>query len=160
MSAQRTGSRIQIGVALALALAAIGGNVSAQSASSDVEAGRKLYMQNGCFACHGTVGQGGERGAGPRIAPEPYPFEAFKAMVRSPREAMPLFDPRFVSDEQLLSIHRYLASIPKGAHRRRASAVCQSCQRLPESSRRLLNIPCCGVSTPDVRLYTMCKDRT
>jgi len=35
-------------------------------------------------------------------------------MVRQPREAMPRLDPKFVSDEQLLSIHRYLASIAKG----------------------------------------------
>ena len=79
-----------------------------------IEAGRRLYMSNGCYSCHGTVGQGGERSAGPRIAPEPYPFEAFKTMVRSPREAMPRYDPKFVNDEQLLSMHRYLASIAKG----------------------------------------------
>ena len=114
MSVQRTGFRLQFGVALALVLAAAGGSASAQTAASDVEAGRKLYMHNGCFACHGTVGQGGERGAGPRIAPDTYPFEAFKAMVRSPRDAMPLYELRFVSDEQLLSIHSYLASIPRG----------------------------------------------
>ena len=114
MFVQRTGFRLQFGVALSLALAAIAGSASAQTAANDVEAGRKLYMHNGCFACHGTVGQGGERGAGPRIAPETYPFEAFKAMVRSPRDAMPAYEPRFVSDDQLLSIHRYLASIPKG----------------------------------------------
>ena len=114
MSVQRTGFRLQFGVALALVLAAAVGSASAQTAASDVDAGRKLYMHNGCFACHGTVGQGGERGAGPRIAPETYPFEAFKVMVRTPRDAMPAYEPRFVSDEQLLSIHRYLASIPKG----------------------------------------------
>ena len=86
----------------------------AQSAADEVERGRQLYMNNGCYSCHGTVGQGGERSAGPRIAPDPYPFEAFSAMVRKPREAMPRFDPRFVSDEQLQAIHRYLASIAKG----------------------------------------------
>ena len=80
----------------------------------EVEAGRRLYMQNGCYSCHGTVGQGGERSSAPRIAPDPYPFEAFKMMVRQPREAMPRYDPKFVSDEQLQVIHRYLGSIPKG----------------------------------------------
>ena len=85
----------------------------AQSAD-EVDAGRKLYMSNGCYSCHGTVGQGGERSSAPRIAPDPYPFEAFRILVRQPREAMPRLDPKFVSDEQLLSIHRYLASIAKG----------------------------------------------
>ena len=71
-------------------------------------------MKDTCYFCHGTVGQGGERSGAPRIAPDPYPFDAFKLMVRQPREAMPRLDPKFVNDEQLLSIHRYLASIAKG----------------------------------------------
>lgn len=98
---------------LGLSLAMVAGASLAQVAD-EVEAGRKLYMANGCYTCHGTVGQGGERSGAPRVAPDPYPLEAFKVLVRSPREAMPRFDPKFVSDEQLQSIHRYLASIPKG----------------------------------------------
>ena len=98
-----------VGATFALAAAS-----SLAQGAEEIEAGRKLYMSNGCFACHGTVGQGGERSGAPRIAPEPYPFEAFKQMVRQPREAMPRLDAKFVSDEQLLSIHRYLASIAKG----------------------------------------------
>ena len=98
-----------LGLAMALAPP-----LSLAQNAADIEAGRQLYMANGCFSCHGTVGQGGERSGAPRIAPDPYPFEAFKAMVRQPREAMPRLDAKFVSDEQLLSMHRYLASIPKG----------------------------------------------
>lgn len=114
MFIQRIAGRLRSRAGLALILGAAAGGVAAQSSAGDVEAGRQLFMSNGCFACHGTVGQGGERGAGPRIAPEPYPFEAFKVMVRNPRASMPAFDPRFVSDGQLLSIHRYLSSIAKG----------------------------------------------
>jgi ubiquinol-cytochrome c reductase cytochrome c subunit len=97
--------------ALALGIA---GTAAAQGTGSDVERGRQLFMSNGCYSCHGTVGQGGERSAGPRIAPEPMPWEAFKVFVRNPPEAMPRFDARFVSDQQLQDIHRYLSSIPKG----------------------------------------------
>ena len=88
------------------------GSCLAQSPANDIDAGRALFMKNGCYSCHGTVGQGGERGAGPRIAPGPYPFEAFKILVRQPREAMPRFDVRFLSDEQSQLIHHYLVSIP------------------------------------------------
>jgi mono/diheme cytochrome c family protein len=35
-------------------------------------------------------------------------------LVRTPREAMPRFDVRHVSDAQLQLIHGYLASIAKG----------------------------------------------
>ena len=104
---------------LGLLLCALSGSgwtqAAAPSVSADeIEQGRQLYMRNGCYTCHGTVGQGGERSAGPRLAPEPFPFEAFKAQVRQPREAMPRLDVRFVDDDQLRAMHRYLASIPKG----------------------------------------------
>lgn len=94
--------------------AATAATAQAQGAADEVERGRQLFMHNGCYTCHGTVGQGGERSGAPRIAPDPYPFEAFRILVRQPREAMPRFDERFVSDEQLQAIHRYLSSIAKG----------------------------------------------
>ena len=87
---------------------------AAAAGLGDIERGRALYMANGCFSCHGTVGQGGERSAAPKLAPDTYPFEAFRALVRTPREAMPRLDAQFVSDQQLQLIHRYLASITKG----------------------------------------------
>lgn len=102
---------IPMGLGLAFAVAT---GTSLAQGSNEVAAGRQLYMSNGCYTCHGTVGQGGERSGAPRLAPDPYPFEAFKILVRSPREAMPRFDPQFVSDEQLQAIHSYLASIAKG----------------------------------------------
>lgn len=95
-----------------LAALAVGGN--AQLFAADVERGHQLFMSNGCYSCHGTVGQGGERGAGPRIAPEPFPLETFKVIVRHGKGGMPRYEERFVSDEQLAAIHGYLSSIPKG----------------------------------------------
>ena len=85
-----------------------------QAAANDIERGRALFMSNGCFSCHGTVGQGSDRSGAPKLAPETYPFEAFRALVRTPREAMPRLDAQYVSDEQLQLIHRYLTSIGKG----------------------------------------------
>jgi ubiquinol-cytochrome c reductase cytochrome c subunit len=91
------------------------GAAFAQAApASQVEQGRQLFMSNGCYACHGTVGQGGERSGAPKLAPDPYPLEAFKVFVRGAKETMPRFDPKFVSDEQVAAIHAYLSSIQKG----------------------------------------------
>jgi ubiquinol-cytochrome c reductase cytochrome c subunit len=98
---------VGLGLTLAVGTAAAQGN-------ADAEQGRQLFMKNGCYSCHGTVGQGGERSAGPRIAPVPFPADAFKAFIRNPPEGMPRFDERFVSDADLEAIHRYLASLPKG----------------------------------------------
>ncbi len=86
----------------------------AQGSGDDVARGRALYMANGCYTCHGTAGQGGERSGAPKLAPDPYPYEAFRALVRTPRESMPRLDVKYVSDEQLRLIHRYLGSIPAG----------------------------------------------
>jgi ubiquinol-cytochrome c reductase cytochrome c subunit len=99
---------------LALGLACVAGGAAAQGNAADVELGRQLFMKNGCYSCHGTVGQGGDRGAGPRIAPMAMPVDAFKTFIRNPPEAMPRFDERFVSDADLEAIHRYLSSLPKG----------------------------------------------
>ena len=88
--------------------------VAPRAATDEVERGRQLYMANGCFSCHGTVGQGGERSAGPKLAPDTFPYEAFRVLVRTPRDAMPRMDAKHISDEQLRHIHSYLASIAKG----------------------------------------------
>ena len=84
------------------------------AAPDDAERGRQLYMSNGCYTCHGTVGQGGERSGAPKLAPDTYPYEAFRVLVRTPREAMPRFDVQYLSEEQLQLIHRYLSSVSKG----------------------------------------------
>lgn len=101
------------GLPVAATAQAVTSPVVSPGAADEAERGRQLFMANGCFSCHGTVGQGGERSAGPRLAPDPYPFEAFRVLVRTPREAMPRFDVKYLSDEQLQLIHRYLASLPK-----------------------------------------------
>ena len=82
--------------------------------AKQLELGRRAINRYGCFSCHGTVGQGGERSGAPKLAPETYPFDAFRVLVRTPREAMPRYDLQYLSDEQLRDIHGYLSSIAKG----------------------------------------------
>lgn len=93
---------------------AVSSSVAPRGGADEVERGRQLYMSNGCHTCHGTVGQGGERSGAPKLAPAPHPIEAFRALVRTPREAMPRYDVKYLSEEQLLAVHGYLASIAKG----------------------------------------------
>jgi ubiquinol-cytochrome c reductase cytochrome c subunit len=75
------------------------------------ERGYRLYMEKMCYTCHGTVGQGGERGTGPQIAPSEWPFEAFAQQVRHPRQDMPRYPARYVTDDELRDIQAYLAGI-------------------------------------------------
>jgi ubiquinol-cytochrome c reductase cytochrome c subunit len=93
--------------AAALAATAFG----AWGAAGDAARGHGLYMKNLCYACHGTVGQGGDRGTGPRIAPNPFPWEAFLQQMRRPRDVMPRYTAEYVSDQDLADIHAYLETI-------------------------------------------------
>ena len=87
---------------------------AAQSAGSlgappgDARRGGQVFVQQLCHTCHGTVGQGGERGAGPKIYPNPFPFQAFVTQVRKPRQAMPPYTEKHVSDQDLADIYAYL----------------------------------------------------
>ena len=75
------------------------------------ERGMKLYQDKWCHTCHGTAGQGGERGAGPKLAPDPFPYEAFAAQTRRPRMNMPRYPVEHLSDAELADIYAYIASV-------------------------------------------------
>lgn len=82
----------------------------------DRQAGRDIYMRYGCFACHGTSGQGGGEnvGGGPKLAPDPLPFVAYRYQIRHPRAIMPAYTPKVLTDAQLADTYAYVASIRPG----------------------------------------------
>jgi mono/diheme cytochrome c family protein len=77
--------------------------------AGDQDRGRATYLRFRCHDCHGTVGQGGEKGAGPKIAPNPVPYSLFVARVRAPSLAMPAY--RHLSDLELAEIYAYLSAV-------------------------------------------------
>ena len=87
----------------------------AQAPQGDSARGKALYMKNMCYTCHGTAGQGGDRGSGPRLAPNLFPWEAFTVAVRRPRDSMPRYPAEHVSDQELADIHAYLSTFKAGA---------------------------------------------
>ena len=95
--------------ALATALA------HAQAPQGDVARGKASYMKNLCYTCHGTAGQGGDRGSGGRIAPNVFPWEGFVQQMRRPRDVMPRYTKEFVSDQDLADMHAYLSSMKAAA---------------------------------------------
>jgi mono/diheme cytochrome c family protein len=101
-------------ILLASILVAGSGAAHAQSVSPSVERGKTLFVQQMCYTCHGYAGQGGERGSGPRLVPNLFPYPAFVQQVRHPRQDMPRYSARFTSDADLADMHAYLASIKPG----------------------------------------------
>jgi len=99
---------------IAAALAALATAAQAQAPQGDVGRGKALYMKNLCYTCHGSVGQGGDRGSGPRIAYDVWPWEGFAQQVRHPREQMPRYPKEHVSDQDLADIYAYVSSFKKG----------------------------------------------
>lgn len=75
--------------------------------------GESIYMQHQCYSCHGTQGQGGERGAGPRIFPNPTPFVAFELQLRTPRNVMPRYSVQSINDAQLKDLYTYIENMRK-----------------------------------------------
>lgn len=94
-------------VAIAMLVSA---QVHAAQAQNEVQRGFELYLNVGCWQCHGTVGQGGGN-AGPRLAPNPFPAVAMLAVVRKPLKEMPPYSPQLLSDADVFAIRAYLASI-------------------------------------------------
>ncbi len=84
----------------------------AEAPAGDAARGKGIYMEQMCSACHGTVGQGSQYG--PRIAPQPFPSEAFAHQVRTPRSSMPPFSARYLPDAELADVYAYVASIKPG----------------------------------------------
>src|SRR5262249_47355725 len=84
---------------------------NAAAAEPSAANGHMLFVKVGCFGCHGYVGQGGA--AGPRIAPDPVPFDGLTAFVRTTNGAMPPYPAPLLSDNDLADIYAYLQSIPR-----------------------------------------------
>lgn len=97
-------------------LAAVTGVVVASpgaALAASAEKGKVAFVKNGCWQCHGFVAQGGP--AGPKLAPNPMPFEALSAFVRFTKGRMPPYQEAVLSNADLADIYAYLQSIPKPA---------------------------------------------
>jgi mono/diheme cytochrome c family protein len=88
--------------------------VFAQTPAGDPARGKAAFMKNMCYTCHGTAGQGGDRGSGPRIAYDVWPWEAFAQQTRRPRDSMPRYPVEHLSDATLADIYAYVVSVKRG----------------------------------------------
>jgi mono/diheme cytochrome c family protein len=83
---------------------------SEHSDSADAAQGKKLFVSDGCYECHGRAAQGG---VGPRLGPDPLPLSFIEKYVRHPTASMPPYTEKTVSDQDLANIYAYLKSLPE-----------------------------------------------
>jgi mono/diheme cytochrome c family protein len=95
-------------ILLTLALMAAG----AAAQTGNVDNGKRLFLKNGCYQCHGTAGQGGLGGA--RLAQTKLPLVAFTAYVRNPAPGgMPPYRAKVMSDQELADVWAYIKTFPE-----------------------------------------------
>jgi mono/diheme cytochrome c family protein len=80
--------------------------------AGNAENGKKIFNKNGCYECHGREGQGSVM-TGPRIAPDPVPFDVLSRYVRKPTGEMPPYTAKVVSEQELADIYAFLQSRPR-----------------------------------------------
>jgi mono/diheme cytochrome c family protein len=93
--------------AAALILAAM---AAAQTPTGNADNGKRLFLRDGCWECHGYAGQGGRDGA--RIAATALNAQGLIRYVRRPAGAMPAFTEKVATDQQLTDIWAYLKTLP------------------------------------------------
>jgi ubiquinol-cytochrome c reductase cytochrome c subunit len=91
---------------ISLILIAAAASLSAQ----DVENGKRIFLRDGCYQCHGYAGQGTIQGA--RLAPPVLNAQGMIRYVRRPAGVMPAFTDKVLSDKEVNDIYAYLKSLP------------------------------------------------
>ena len=79
----------------------------------DAANGRKVYLADGCFQCHGRVGQGGlMTGPAPILAQTKMPYAAFTRQLRNPINDMPPYPAKLLPEQEVADIYAFLQSLP------------------------------------------------
>ena len=74
--------------------------------------GQRLFVRDGCYECHGYLGQGSTSTGGTRLGPPQIPLSAFVSYVREPTGQMPPYTAKVISNEDLAEIYNFLKSVP------------------------------------------------
>jgi ubiquinol-cytochrome c reductase cytochrome c subunit len=80
------------------------------SFAQNAENGKRVFVRDGCYECHGYAGQGTIAGA--RLAPPVLNVQGMIRYVRRPAGAMPAFTDKVLSDQEVNDIYAYLKTLP------------------------------------------------
>ena len=106
-------SAMRHSLALAALVLALAAPARADAPAGDAAAGKRVYLADGCFECHGRVGQGGAYlGPAPSLAATELPYDAFLQQLREPANNMPAYAEAVLPEAQAADIYAYLRSLP------------------------------------------------
>jgi mono/diheme cytochrome c family protein len=112
MTSFKTMTRIAL-LAAAFGVGGTGVMLAQDAPKGDAGNGKRLYLADGCFTCHGRSGQGGAmNGPAPILAKTQMPFEGFKGQLRSPVNEMPAYSEKVMTDKQIADIYAFVESLP------------------------------------------------
>jgi mono/diheme cytochrome c family protein len=87
---------------------------AADAPAGDAANGQRVFLADGCYQCHGTVGQGGRyNGPVPRIYRTELPWDGFIGLLRAPPNDMPPYTDAVLTDTEAADIYAYLHSLPE-----------------------------------------------
>ena len=106
---------MRILVILAVLLASVVAAAQQLAPATNVANGKKLYLRDGCWECHGYAGQGGRDGV--RLAETALTANQFTRYIRRPTGAMPAYIEKVLSDAEAADIWTYVKTLtgPKTA---------------------------------------------
>jgi len=86
---------------------------SSDAPAGNAQNGKKLFINDGCYECHGREGQGAAQTGAARIGPPQLSFDGFQSYVRAPKNQMPPYATKVLPDRDLADIYAFLKSIPQ-----------------------------------------------
>jgi mono/diheme cytochrome c family protein len=116
-SFRRLRTAAPVAAVIAVVVIALAGGRSAALAedqpTGDPVNGKRIYLADGCFECHGRAGQGGAMNyQTPALAKLELPVESFVAFLRAAPNDMPAFSAAVLSDKDATDIYAFLQSLP------------------------------------------------
>ena len=101
-------------IAAIFAVLGFGAAALAQNAGTgDAANGKRVYLADGCFECHGRVGQGGAMNyPAPALAQVEMPIESFMAFLRNGPNDMPAYSTAVLSDQEIADMYAFVQSLP------------------------------------------------
>jgi mono/diheme cytochrome c family protein len=97
---------------VALCAGAVTAALAQDAPQGDAANGKRIFLADGCFTCHGRAGQGGAyNGPAPILAHTALPFDGFMGQVRNPINDMPAYSDAVLSDKDIADIYAFVQSL-------------------------------------------------